>query len=153
MCSIQTMVVPPAWMPRMVATSSWHSPSVSPPAISSSSSSVGAGGERARHLQPLALEQRQRAGRARWRARSRSGPLEDLGAEIARPSRSRLPRPCTAADQQVLEHGQVLERLRDLVASGRCRRGSARAAACAVMSPPSSTDRARSRRRGRRRSD
>ena len=70
--------------------------------------------ERARHLQPLALEQRQRAG-------------ERVGALDADPSRSRIsPQDCgdlalrsaaavDRADQQVLEHGEVLERLRDLV--------------------------------------
>ena len=46
----------------MVATRSRHSCSVRPPAISSSSRSCGLGRERARQFQPLALEQRQRAG-------------------------------------------------------------------------------------------
>ena len=67
-CSIHRIATPVWRISRMVATSSRHSPSVRPPAISSSSRSRGAGRERARHLQPLALQQRQRAGAACWRA-------------------------------------------------------------------------------------
>ena len=83
------------------------------------------GGERARQLQPLALEQRQRAGAAVGGGRSpvcssiAPQALDHLGlAPVAAEG---------GADQQVLEDGEVLERLRDLEGAGDA--GAARAPA------------------------
>ncbi len=63
-CSIQTIVTPEACTSRIAASSDWHSRSVSPPAISSSSSSFGSVASARASLQPLALQQRQRTGQA-----------------------------------------------------------------------------------------
>ena len=75
-CSIQTIVRPLWWMPRIVSTSSSHSPWVSPPAISSSSSRRG-------------LVASARAISSRLRSSSGSAPLTRL-ALAARPVCSRI---------------------------------------------------------------
>ena len=110
-------------------------PPSGPPAISSSSNNSGFGGERARHLQPLAFEQRQRAGE-RIGALEQAKPLENLAAGLRRLALGLAPA-VDRADQEILEHGELFEGLRDLVGSGRCRRGSVLAAAGRARSRPS----------------
>ena len=133
MCSIQTIATPVVRRSRTVSTSSCTSGSVSPPAISSSSSSRG----------PVASA---RASSSRLRSSSVSVPASALAlreqAVVRAPRRRRVARPSTAAsercaDQHVLEHRHVPRTARDL---GRARRARAGTAACAgqrVTSRPS----------------
>ena len=81
------------------------------------------GGERARHFQPLAVEQRQRAGETVGLG-GKAGLLQDVAARSSTTSASRLPLAEAGGDQQVLGHRQLLERMRHLVASGRCRQAA-----------------------------
>ena len=69
--------------------------------------------ERASHLQPLAFQQRQRA-RERVGALDEPEPFEDLAAGL-RNLTLRFAAAMDRADEQVLEHGEILERLRNLV--------------------------------------
>ena len=73
-CSIQMIETPLRLTSLMRAISTWHSCSVRPPATSSSSSTRGCGRERARELEPLAVEQGEACRRAGWPCRrGRSG--------------------------------------------------------------------------------
>ena len=102
-----------ALMARMVATSSAHSPSVSPPAISSSSRSRGASAS------ARAISSRLRSSRVSVPAGDWRRPMRPVRSRMSPQACGDLaPRAAAAvdrADQQVLEHGEVLERLRDLV--------------------------------------
>src|SRR5215471_21683156 len=69
--------------------------------------------QRSRHLQPFALQQRESAGRGVGVAQQFRA-LEYFGAEVARRTSRHLPA-VRCRNQQVLEYGHVLERLRDLV--------------------------------------
>ncbi len=93
------------------------------------------GGERARQLQALALEQRQRAGAAVG-ARQQAGALEHVGAEVdrrrARVAARRAPRrPAGSRTRSDSRTAAGSGR------SARCRRGSAACGAGRVMSLPS----------------
>src|SRR6516162_11570358 len=71
------------------------------------------GRERARHFQPLALEQRQRS---YWRVgmRDQARAQQNVGTR-RRGSALRQPAPVHGAHQQIFKHREALERLRDLV--------------------------------------
>ena len=94
------------------------------------------GRERARELQPLALEQGERAGAACW-----PWPAGRCAPGSRRSSHSSRPRAVRGAegggDQQVLEHRHPREGMRDLIGAADAGDGSARAPAAAVMSAPS----------------
>ena len=114
MCSIQTIATPVARRSRIVATSSSTSASVRPPAISSSSSTLGLRRQRPGQLEALAVEQGQRA-------RDDVGLVDacpvvssaSTAASSAVPSR-RVRRAERRPDEHVLEHREPLERPRDL---------------------------------------
>ena len=74
-------------MARIVSTSAWHSPSVRPPAISSSSSSFGSGRQRAGEFEPLAVEQAERCPASALALLDQPGLVEDVGA-VGRPPRA-----------------------------------------------------------------
>ena len=100
-------------MSRIVSTSARHSSSVSPPAISSSSRTLGVRGQRAGQFQALALKQRQAAGQ-RVRLGNQPGLFQDFGARPVALG-FRLAGAEGGADQQILEHRHADERVRDLV--------------------------------------
>ena len=112
MCSIQMMEMPSLWRSLMVAMRASTSPSVSPPAISSRSRTLGS---------PASA----RASSSRLRSSSGSVPACWLALAESRVSSSvsyaalvarafRHVPPVGGADEHVLEHAHVRERLRDL---------------------------------------
>ena len=130
MCSIQTMVTPPAWISRIVPISSAHSASVRPPAISSSSRSRG--GSPARAPAPAVC------GRAASACRPAGWPWPAAGLLEHVDAAARRPRACSAegrGDQQVLGDGQPPERMRDLERAADAG-PAARGAGLRVMSRP-----------------
>src|SRR6516164_1260487 len=75
--------------------------------------------ERTGHFEPLALKQRQLT-RERVGALEKAKPLENFAAGL-RDLALRLAAAMDRADQKVLEHGQLFERLRYLVRAGDAR--------------------------------
>ena len=120
---------------RMVSTSAWHSPSVS--RRRSRRAAAAAGRSRARAPAPAACARAASASRrARWRAASRPvcsriSPQQcvDVALALCRGHGRRRP-----ADSRTRSDSRTAA---GSGRSGRCRRCSADAAACAVMSRPS----------------
>ena len=97
-CSIQTIVTPAVADPAAPAPPApCTSSSVSPPAISSSSSSFGSERQRTRQFQPLAIEQRQRAGQHVGLARTVRNPRRIRRAKVIAVASRDLP-PAKLAD-------------------------------------------------------
>ena len=111
-CSIQMIETPLRRMLRIRSTSAAHSCSVRPPATSSRSSSARLRRQRAGEFEPLAVEQREPAGRPVGLV-GEAALLEQLDA-----ARIDVALAAAAAERrrhdQVLEHGHAVERLRNL---------------------------------------
>ena len=122
--------------------------SVSPPAISSSSSSFGrVASARASSSRLRSSSVRLPAGRL---ACASSPVCSSTSCAVSQAARSRWPPPKQAAVDQVLEHRHARRRAAAPGSCGRCRRGSAGAASARVTSRPSYSTRpgvARARRR------
>ena len=101
----------------MVSTRAWHSASVRPPAISSSSRIFGSAA-----FEPLALQETETSGRLVGPIREPRldqdvrATVADLGLALARAESS--------SHQQILEHRQSLKRLRNLERAADARRAS-----------------------------
>jgi hypothetical protein len=113
MCSIQTIVTPRARIAGQVsAAARATSRSVRPPAISSSSSSFGLGGQRPRQLQALAVQQRE-LGARRVAPPRQTALLDRIGGAIeclvATQSGTE-----TRCDERGLEHAHAVKRTRHL---------------------------------------
>ena len=85
-------------------------------------------GQRARQLEPLAVQQGQRRRRGWLACAQQAGLLEHLAARCRQASRSRWPPPKQAAATRFSNTVIVAERLRDLVGAADAERGSAGAA-------------------------
>ena len=107
------MVVPPAWMLLDGADQFLAFAFGQPARDLVEQQQARTGRERARHFQPLAFEQRERAGR-HIGARQQMRAIENLAAGIDHVALA-LAAAIDRADQKILEHGEVLERMRDLV--------------------------------------
>ena len=90
------------------------------------------GCERARHFETLALEQGQRAGE-NIGPRQQMRAFEDLAAVIGNVALA-LATAIDRADQQIFEHRQILERLRDLIRAPDAGEAALDAARARVMS-------------------
>jgi hypothetical protein len=108
-CSIQTIVVPALLISRISATSSRASCSVSPPAISSRSSSFGC--VASARASSSAASRSVRRPAARSRAAQAGGQASRSGVRLVLAHRRAEHR----RGKRVLEHGHGAERLRDRV--------------------------------------
>ena len=163
MCSIQTIVdAARRGSPRIVSTSSWHSPSVRPPAISSSSSSRGSVASARASSSRLRSSSVSDAGRLVGARQQMPVSLEDVGAAVARPRASRLPLPKAAATSRFsntvrFSNGCGIWYERPMPARQRCCGGVARDVAaveadCAGVGREVAGDQVEQRRSCRRRS-
>ena len=113
MCSIQTIVRPLLWiaLDRLDQLVAFALRQPAGDLVEQQQPRIG--GERARHLQPLAVEQRQRAADPVG-LRGKAGLLEDLADRVDDLGLA-LVLAEAGGDQQVLRHRQLLEGMRHLV--------------------------------------
>ena len=136
-----------AWTSRMVSTSASHSPSVRPPAISSSSSIFGSVAS-ARASSSRLRSSRVSETPTRLALGEQTGLDQDVGARSPT-SASRLPGPKLAATSSS-RTPSASRKAAESGTSGRCRRGIASAASARDVRPPAGS--CRRRRESRRRS-
>ena len=116
-------------MARIVSTSSSHSPCGEAAGDLVEQQQARVGGERARHFEALAVEQRQRAADAVG-LRGKAGLLEDV-ADLVDDVGLALVLAEAGGDQQVLRDRQLLEGMRHLVRAADAGKAAALRRACA----------------------